>query len=490
MGWIAWAAGNFGLGVGDVWGKGGAVFAVAAGVLACVGGMADAQGRAAGDRPNVIYILADDLGYGDLSCTGQTHFRTPNIDRLAAEGMRFTDHYCGSTVCMPSRASLLTGLHQGHVSIRGNRGDKRLRPDPQEVTVAGVLKRSGYATANFGKTGVTNSDSAEAVLEKGFDVFVGQTSHGAAHRQYPVEIVRNLERQTIDGNQGREGRVYGNQIYFDEAIAFIKANKDRPMFVHIAPTLPHADLNAPPEYLERFVGRFDEPERQPPEDATKGYRFTKHPKATYVAMVTYLDDQVGRVMEAVRAEGLDENTIILFASDNGAMNEGGFERTWFDSSGKLRGGKRDLYEGGIRTPLLVRWPGMIEAGAVTDHPSAFWDVLPTLAELAGAAVPAGLDGISFRPTLLSKPGEQAAHKYLYWEFHEQGGKQAVRMGKWKGVRLNVGQQPAGPIELYDLASDPSEATNVAAEHVEVVRQIEEIMVTARTPSKIYQFDRK
>lgn len=438
-------------------------------------------------KPNIIYIMADDLGYGDLGCYGQTDFRTPNIDKLAAGGMRFTQHYAGASVCMPSRVSWLTGKHQGHASIRGNRMNISLPPDPADITVARLLKNAGYVTANIGKTGATFSDDGSKVLEKGFDHFFGHASHGAAHRQYPPKM--DLEGGTLPlpGNHGYEGASYGNQLLFDDAVRFIQAHKNEPMFIHIAPTIPHPDLNAPPEYVEKFLGRYDEPKIEKEDPKKNGYRFTQHPKATFVAMMTFLDDQVGRVVDTLRAEGLEGNTLVIFTSDNGAMNEGYWKESYFNSSGPLRGFKRDLYEGGIRVPHIVYWPGKVKPGTTTDLPSAFWDFLPTSAELVGAKPPADIDGISYLPTMLGDSESQRLHEYLYWEFHEQGGKQAVRWGNWKGVRLQVDKDSNGPIELYHLADDLGETKDVAATQPEVVEKIRSLMQSARTENADFAF---
>lgn len=434
-------------------------------------------------RPNIVFILADDLGYGDLGCYGQTNFATPNLDRMAAEGMRFTQHYAGSTVCAPSRACLLTGLHTGHVYQRAN-GQLQFREDPQDLCVAAFLKQAGYHTALIGKSGLScNSDDGALANRKGFDHFFGYTSHQRAHRYYPPFLWRNGERVPLPGNHGMEGEQYSGELFLEEALTYLdeRAKEPRPFFLHLSLQQPHADLSVPEEWRAKYLGRFEEtPARG------GGYRSEAHPLSTYAAMVAYLDNTVGRVLDELERLGLDEKTIVLFASDNGPMSEGGWDRRHFKSSGALRGGKRDLYEGGVRTPFLVRWPGVVRAGSVSDHISAFWDFTPTACELAGVAPPDDIDGISYAPTL-THAGEQPLHEYLYWEFHEQGGKQAIRYGDWKAVRLHVNQNLAGPLELYDLAADPGEKEDVAATHPDVVAHLSELMDEAHTPGEVVRF---
>lgn len=434
-------------------------------------------------RPNLVFILADDLGYGDLGCYGQRHFETPHLDRMAAEGLRFTQHYAGCTVCAPSRACLLTGQHTGHVYNRVN-GPHQFREDPLDVTVAARLREAGYHTAMIGKSGLScNSDDGALPSRKGFDHFFGFTSHRRAHRYFPERLWRNGQRVEFPGNQGKKGDTYTGDLFLAEALEYLaaRADEERPFFLHLPLQQPHADLAVPAAWRARFVGRYDE------EPFAGGhYRAEAHPKATYAAMVAYLDDTVGKVLAALRDHGLAENTLVIFSSDNGAMSEGGWDQRFFDSSGPLRGGKRDLYEGGVRVPTIAWWPGVVAAGRETDHVSAFWDFMPTACELAGVAPPAGIDGLSYAPTLLGS-GEQPRHEHLYWEFHERGGKQAVRRGDWKGVRLDVTKAPPGRFELYHLGEDPGEQHNVADEHPDIVTELRRLMDASHGPSPVASF---
>lgn len=438
---------------------------------------------AAGAPPNIVFILVDDLGWGDLSCFGQTNWTTERLDRMADEGMRFTRAYAGSTVCAPSRATLLIGNHTGRVFMRGN-GRVEFRRDPQDITIATRLGALGYATAMVGKSGVAClSDDAELPHDKGFDHFYGLLSHVAAHRQYPPELVSNGERVTIVGNAGKTGERYGSELFVDNAIEWMRGlDGERPFFLHLALTPPHADLTAPERFMAPFRGRWEET----PHTAS-GYYHQREPRAAYAGMVSFVDDAVGRVLDALVDLGVEENTVVFFASDNGPHFEGGAHPEAFDSNGPFRGGKRDMFEGGLRTPMLVWWPGTIEAGVESDLVTAFWDFPPTALELAGAPVPGGMDGISIAPTLLGVPADQREHDYLYWEFHEHGGKQAVLVDQFKGIRLGVAANRDAPILLYDLRQDPGETINVAADHPELLERIERIMAEARTPSPLFRF---
>ncbi len=440
---------------------------------------------AAPTRPNIIFILADDLGYTDLSCYGQRNFSTLHIDELAAEGLRFTQHYAGSTVCGPSRACLLTGQHTGHVYQRGN-GKLRLRPDPENLTVARLLQQAGYHTAMIGKSGVSSNDDDPAFPnEKGFEHFFGYVSHAAAHRYYPKQLAQNGEWIHYPGNHGKQGDTYSGDLFRRDALQYLEDHKEGPFFLHLSLQQPHADLNVPDEWKEPFLKTYA---NDPP---YKGghYRAEKRPKATYAGMVIYLDDTVGQVVAKLRELGIEKNTLVIFSSDNGPMSEGGWDKNYFNSAGPLRGGKRDLYEGGVRVPTIAWWPGVIEPGRTTDHVSAHWDFLPTACELAGTPPfheggASDIDGVSYAPTLLGR-GDQPRHGYLYWEFYEEGGKQAVRLGDWKGVRLQVSKNPDSSIELYDLTSDLGETTDVASQHPDVVSKIESIMREAHTPTDRY-----
>jgi arylsulfatase A-like enzyme len=433
----------------------------------------------ASQPPNIIFILADDLGYGDLGCYGQKNFTTPNIDRMAAEGLRFTQHYAGSTVCAPSRACLMTGQHTGHNWQRAN-GGPSLRPDPQDITVASVLKAAGYQTALIGKSPFIQDDQGERPNAKGFDHFFGYSSHSAAHRYYPEHLWRNGEKVLYQENHGFEGEHYSSDLFVKDAIAWLGDHAEKPFFLHLALQQPHADLNVPAKWKEPFLGKFQETPRN-----SGRYRREPNPKATFAGMVTHLDDAVGQVLEKLRQLGIAENTLVLFSSDNGAMSEGGWSRDNFDSSGPLRGGKRDLYEGGVRVPLIVWWPKTTKAGGTTDHISAFWDFLPTVCEVAGVETPENIDGISYAPTLRGD-GEQASHDYLYWEFYEQGGKQAVRQGQWKAVLLEVQNNKDPRLELYDLASDIGETHDIAAEHPQIAVKMRQLMREAHVDSEQFK----
>jgi arylsulfatase A-like enzyme len=443
--------------------------------------------------PNIIYILADDLGYGDLSSYGQREFATPNIDRLAAEGLKFTQHYAGSTVCAPSRCSLMTGLHTGHCQIRGNKNTLPEGQWPLEAgtfTIARMLRDAGYTTGAFGKWGL-GSPAAEGSdgdpNNQGFDYFFGYNCQSQAHKYYPRYLWRNLNKIELPGNDPeKQTGDYSHDLIMNEALGFIRKNKNGPFFVYLPLTIPHAELAVPEDSLNKYKGRFPEPEPFIHKNE-KGYGTQTHPRAAFAAMVDRMDGDIGRLLTLLKELEIDDNTIVFFTSDNGPHREGGADPDFFDSSGPLRGYKRDLYEGGIRVPLLVRWPGHIAPGRTTDHISAFWDVLPTLAQLAGLPDIRKTDGISFRPTLLAQPEQQKTHNSLYWEFHEQGGKQAVRMGNWKGVRLNAMNNPDGPIELYDLSADIAESTNLADVHPDITAKIAAIIKQEHQPNPTFPF---
>jgi arylsulfatase A-like enzyme len=432
--------------------------------------------------PNIIFILADDLGYGDLGCYGQKRIKTPNIDKMAAEGMRFTDHYAGSTVCAPSRCSLMTGLHTGHCLVRGN---ARVPLRPEDLTVAELLKQAGYTTGIIGKWGLGEPDTTGIPNKQGFDYWFGYLNQRHAHNYYPKYLWRNEEKvelanevnHIIDGHDRSPGGVatkkveYSHDLFTEEALTFIKKNNKGPFFLYLAYTIPHANNEAGNKGMEvpslEPYTQWDWPEAQ----------------QSHAAMITRMDRDIGILMDKLKHLGLDDNTLVMFSSDNGPHKEGGADPRFFRSYGPLRGYKRDLYEGGIRVPMTARWPGRIKPGSVTDHVSAFWDFLPTCCELAGTKPPQDIDGISLLPTLLSRDSEQKKHEFLYWEFHEQGKKQAVRMGDWKGVRLNVAKDPDGPIELYNLKDDIAEKNNIADAHPEIIAKIDMIMYSARTPSR-------
>jgi len=447
-------------------------------------------------KPNIVYILADDLGYGDLSCYGQTHFETPNIDNLAENGMKFTQHYSGSTVCAPSRSSLMTGKHTGHTFIRGNKEWKPEGQYPLEaeaITMAEALQDAGYVTGAFGKWGLGYPGSEGDPNNQGFDEFYGYNCQRIGHHYYPYHMWHNQEKVMLEGNTGTQTGVYGPEIIHEHAIKFLENNKDEPFFMFYPSIIPHAELFAPEEYMEKYRGKFL-PEKEY-EGVDEGENFRQGPygsqpesHAAFVAMIDYLDMQVGEIVDKLKELGVYENTLIIFTSDNGPHMEGGADPDYFDSNGPLKGYKRDLYEGGIRVPMIAVWNGKIVAGSKTDHISAFWDVFPTVAEISGASVPEDIDGISFLPTLLGNDKEQEEHEYMYWEFHERGGRQAVRKGNWKLVRYNVLNPEKTTTELYNLETDLGEENNVAEEHPEIVEELSQIMKNTRTDSEVFTFD--
>ncbi len=422
--------------------------------------------------PNIVFILADDLGYGDVGCYDQRDILTPCLDKMAAEGTRFTDAYAGSTVCAPSRCCLMTGLHSGHAYVRGN----RLVPlRPQDTTVAELLRQAGYATALIGKWGLGEPETTGIPNRKGFDEFYGYLNQAHAHNYYPEYLWRNEQKERLEGNEeGKPGvslkrAQYSPDLMAKEALDFIERNKARPFFLYFSPTIPHSNNERQHE---------DGNGMEVPSDAPYTDKAWPQEQKNKAAMITRLDRMAGDVLQRLKDLGLDENTIVFFTSDNGPHKEGG-DPAFLRSSGPLRGIKRDLYEGGIRVPMIVRWPGRVPAGHVSKFPWAFWDLLPTLAELAGAKSPSGLDGISVVPALLGNEAQQRTHEYLYWEFHEGGFKQAVRMGDWKAVRPGT----KAPLEVYALDTDPGEAHNVAAEHPDIVQRAQALFTSARTESK-------
>ncbi len=418
------------------------------------------------ERPNILLILADDLGYGDLGCYGQKRIQTPNIDRLASEGTRFTQAYSGSTVCAPSRCSLMTGLHTGHATVRGNK-----KPEvgirAGETTVAAMLKQAGYRTAMFGKWGLGGPGTGSVPNTRGFDSFYGYLDQQHAHNSYPGHLWDNQNEVFLTANWFDQRKEYAPDLFTAHALAFLKSPSDRPFFLCLTTTIPHADNE-----LTRLRGNGMEV----PDDQPYSSRDWPTQERNFAAMITRMDTDVGRILDLLKASGLDRNTLVIFTSDNGPHKEGGHDPEYFESRGPLRGIKRDLYEGGIRVPFIARWPGKVAAGRVSEQVLVFWDFLPTAAELAGAKAPSGLDGISFVPELLGKP--QRVHEYLYWEFHERGFTQAIRMGDWKGVRINPGR----PIELYNLKADLAEKTDVASQHPDIVARIENLMKSSRTDS--------
>lgn len=445
------------------------------------------------NKPNIIYILADDLGYNDLSCYGQQNFKTPNIDKLAEEGMMFTQHYSGSSVCAPSRSALMTGMHTGHTYIRGN---KEIMPEGQHplpadlITIPKLLKENGYVTGAFGKWGLGYPGSSGDPLNQGFDHFYGYNCQRLGHHYYPYHLWDNDQKVVLEENDGQKTGVYGPAVIHDKTLEFIEKNKDTSFFLYVPSIIPHAELFAPDSLVKKYSGKFLPEKEYKGCDGGEGYRIGKYGSqheshAAFVAMIDLLDQQVGEIMAKLKELKLDENTIVIFASDNGPHQEGGADPDYFDSNGPLRGYKRALFEGGIRVPMIVWWPEKVKSGK-TDHISAFWDVLPTVLDITGTKDTVSCDGISFLPTLLGE--KQKEHEYLYWEFHEQGGRQAVRMKNWKGVRLGVLKDSNAPVQLFDLSTDIGEKNNIANQHPEIVKQMEKIMVEARTASSIFLFN--
>lgn len=436
-------------------------------------------------QPNIIYILADDLGYGDLGCYGQKVIQTPNLDRMADEGLRFTRHYSGSTVCGPSRSCLLEGKHSGHTYVRGN-GMLQMREDPHDPIFPKALKEAGYHTALIGKSGLgCNTDDAALLNKKGFDYFFGFTSHTQAHWYFPTYLWRNdhgkVTKLKYPNNTLHEGDNYSSELVMDEALAYVERQKDGPFFLHLALQIPHASLRAKEAWKAKYRPILKETPL-PPRDKHPHYSYEREPRTTFAAMVSYMDHNMGLLIAKLRELGIAENTLVMFASDNGAMQEGGHGRENFNSSGELRGGKRDMWDGGVRTPMIAWWPGSIQPGKVTDHVSAFWDISPTVRELAGAEPQADTDGISMVPVLLGA-GEQATHDFLYWEFFERGGKRAILKGKWKLIFYQTNTALDPRMELFDLSRDMGEKNNVAAQHPEIVSELRKLMDAARTPSE-------
>jgi arylsulfatase A-like enzyme len=449
-------------------------------------------------RPNLIYIYADDLGYGEIGAYGQQKIRTPNLDRLAREGLRFTQHYTGAPVCAPARAMLLTGRHAGHSYIRGNyelggfpdRYEGGQMPlYPGVPTIAGMLKAGGYATGAAGKWGLGMHDNTGDPNAHGFDYFFGYLDQKQAHNHYPSHLWENGRRVPLQNAyfsphqklleppadlrayERYTGVDYAPDAITGRALDFIERNRDAPFFLYLAYTLPHLALQAPRAAVQEYVGRFDES----PYLGEKGYLPTPHPLSTYAAMITTLDGYVGRVMAHLRELGLEERTLVMFSSDNGpTFDVGGVKREYFDSAGGLRGGKTDVYEGGIREPFIARWPGRVPAGQVTDLVSTQFDLMATLADLTGLEAPPN-DGLSLLPTLLGNPAAQRQHEFVYFEFPENGGQVAVRRGNWTGVKVGMKANSDSAWQLFDLSSDRAEEHDVAPAHPEILRELDAIV---------------
>ena len=442
-------------------------------------------------KPNIIFIMADDLGYSELGCYGQKYIKTPNIDRIADEGMRFSDFYSSSAVCAPARCSLMTGKHGGHAFIRDNYGVggrdsfRGQLPLPEATeTIASVLKRSGYVTGCFGKWGLGEPGSSGDPLKLGFDRVYGYNCQRHAHNLYPRFLVKDDKNEMLEGNErGLTGKHYAPQLIADEMLNFIRKNQDKPFFVYFPTVIPHLPLQVPETELEQYEGNWIE-------TAYSGKSYQPHPKprAAYAGMISFMDKQVGRLMNLLKELKLDDNTIVFFTSDNGTTYlEKQVDYDFFNSVAGLRGLKGSLYEGGIRVPMIVRWPGRITAGTSSNMPAAGYDMLATLAEAGSAEIPEFTDGISIMPTILGKSSRQKYHDYLFWDFAGYGKQIAVRLGKWKGIKTNIKNKNDVPLELYDLENDPGEKNNLAAEYPDIIARIEKIMLEARTKPQTERF---
>lgn len=446
------------------------------GAMPAMAAKVDKKASGKGARPNIIFILADDLGYGDLSCYGQQRYTTPNLDRLASNGVRFTNHYTGSSVSAPSRCALLTGMHTGHAAVRGN---EEVDPEGQQpmpattVTIAKLLQQAGYKTGITGKWGLGYPGSVSTPNKMGFDYFFGYNCQREAHFAFPEHLWENDRRVEYPENQNAAHKTWSQEEIMSHAKTFIRSNSRNPFFLYLSVTVPHAEMVLPERHIKDFVGKY-------PEKPFPGNHYGRqdYPHAAYAAMVTWLDGQVGELQSLLKSLNIDSNTVIMFASDNGPHAEGGNDPYFFNSNGGYRGIKRDLYEGGIRTPLIVSWPKTVKPGQVSHHVGAFWDIMPTICDIASVKAPQNIDGVSFYPTLMGKKVQE--HEYLYWEFHEMGKRQAIRMGKWKAVRLNVANPEKTKTELYDLSVDPYEKSDVSATNPEIMKKMELLFTTART----------
>ena len=475
--------------------------------------------------PNIIYILADDLGYGELGCYGQEKIETPNLDKLAAGGMRFTQHYAGAPVCAPSRCALLTGLHMGHAQIRGNdewpsRGDvwnfEAMAKDPNlegqrpiktgTTTIGTLLQGAGYKTGTVGKWGLGGPLTEGIPNKQGFDFFYGYNCQRQAHTFFPVHLWRDTTKVMLNNKMvpPRTGLPdgadpYDPEAYVDfwlneyaaelmqkEVINFIRENRDGPFFMYYASPIPHNPLQAPQRWVDHYVEKFGD---EPPYGGERGYFPHRYPHAAYAAMVSYLDEQVGEILETLKELDLYDNTIVIFSSDNGPTWSGGADSPWFESARPFISepgwGKGNVTEAGIRVPMIAHWPGKIKGGTESEHVSAFYDVLPTFCDVVGIAIPENIDGISFLPVLMGDKSPEE-HEFLYWEFPASGGQQAVRIGKWKGIRKNIFKDSLR-VQLYDLEEDIQELNDVSAQHPQIVQRIEEIFNQEHTPAEIERF---
>ncbi|WP_018474803.1 arylsulfatase [Echinicola pacifica] len=467
-------------------------------------------------KPNIIYIYADDLGYGELGVYGQSKIKTPHLDQMAKEGIVFTNHYSSSPVCAPARCGLLTGKHTGKGYIRGNlpvlpasfsdEVENGQQPIPEtSFTLGHLMQQAGYKTAAIGKWGLGMTGNVGAPNKQGFDYFYGYLDQRQAHNFYPTHLWENTEWDSLSnpyifvhtpsasGSKGNAQALgdfklrdlkYGDEGYFDayqgeeysidkmteKATKFIKENKDEPFFLYLPYTIPHVSLQVPDEALEQYLGQFEEE----PYLGQQGYAPHEFPKSAYAAMISYLDQEVGKVFALLEDLGLDENTLVIFSSDNGPTFNGGVDAVYFESTAGLRGLKMDLYEGGIRMPMIARWPGKVAPGSTTDHISVQYDVMATLADLTEQQVKGQTDGLSFLPAMLQEE-DQPNHEFLYFEYPEKGGQLAVRMGKWKGVKTDLKKNPGKEWELFDLDADPAEQMDLASKNPEVIKQLDDIV---------------
>jgi len=463
-----------------------------------------------GGKPNIIYIYADDMGYAELGAYGQKKIKTPNLDRLAREGMKFTQHYTGTPVCAPARCMLMTGKHGGHSYIRGNYPmggnadslEAGQMPLPEGTfTIPKMLKTVGYVTGMTGKWGLGMNNTTGSPLNQGFDFYYGYLDQKQAQNYYPTHLWEN-DRKVNLGNtdfnvqigldsakatdkdfDGYKGKVYAPDMMTKKALAFIEKNKSKPFFLYMPYTIPHVSLQVPDQYIGQYLGKFDEH----PYYGQNGYAPSKYPLSTYAGMITYLDDQVGIIMKEIKKLGLDENTIIMFSSDNGTTFNGGVEARFFESVGDFRGLKMDVFEGGIREPFIARWPGKIPPNTVSDLVSAQYDMMATFADMTGAKMNP-TDGISLLPTLTGSHKLQKKHDFLYFEYPEKGGQLAVRMGKWKGVKLNMRKNPGAAWMLFDLQNDRSENNNVAAQHPDVIKRLDAIVKKEHQTAHINEWE--
>ena len=430
--------------------------------------------------------MADDLGYAEVGCYGQTKIQTPNIDQLAKQGMKFTQHYSGNPVCAPSRCVLMTGKHSGRTQIRGNKqiGGKegwqlgstmggQYPIDADTLTVAKILQKAGYTTGAFGKWGLGTVGSTADPQKQGFDHFYGYICQRQAHTFYPNHLWRDGEVAKIPENEGGQEKVYSHDLIANEALEFIKKYKDGPFFCYVPFTIPHVSLQVPQDSLDAYTGKWEET----PFEGSSLYTPQAQPRATYAAMVSRMDRDVGRIMTLLKELGLEKDTIVIFTSDNGPTFNGGSDSPFFESAKPLNGLKGSVYEGGIRVPYIARWPKKIAAGSTSDHVSAFQDFLPTCTELLGLKTPEDIDGVSMLPTFLGQTKKQKQHEYLYWEL---GGQQAIRMGDWKASRHKLGET-----KLYNLKDDIGEQKDVSAEYPELTQKMIALFTTARTKSELF-----